>query len=137
MALKGFLHIILARLMEVIDIKPMPEYLDIGLNKRALIYITQNFKDSNLSLETMAEDLQINVNQLSKLFAQKIGIKYNDYLNMFRIRYAQQQMKSTELNITEIAYESGFDSIRTFNRVFKNVNGMTPGEYRRKNGQKP
>ncbi len=57
------------------------------------------------------------------------------YINEFRIREAQKMMSdknNTEMSILRIAYEIGFNSKATFNRMFKTVTGLTPTEYRRR-----
>lgn len=58
-----------------------------------------------------------------------MGIPYITYLNMIRVEHAAEQMKLTGKKLLEIALNSGFNNIRTFNRVFKQITGYTPSEF--------
>ena len=53
-----------------------------------------------------------------------------EYLNQYRLEMASRQLTETELPVTSIALESGFNNISYFNRVFKKKFGVTPKEYR-------
>ena len=54
-----------------------------------------------------------------------------EYMNQYRLEMASRQLAGTELPITSIALESGFNNISYFNRVFKKKFGVTPKEYRK------
>ena len=62
-------------------------------------------------------------------------MSFNDYVNTYRFNTASEMLITTDASITEIAYESGFQSIRSFNNTFKKLSGLSPSEYR-KNGIK-
>ncbi|MBC7959574.1 MAG: helix-turn-helix transcriptional regulator, partial [Vallitaleaceae bacterium] len=66
----------------------------------------------------------------SHVFSRKMGTNLNDYLNSFRLNYAVHLIRTTHKSLAEIYNESGFDSQRTFNRVFKNTYEMTPSKFR-------
>jgi transcriptional regulator GlxA family with amidase domain len=57
------------------------------------------------------------------------GTGFVRYLSIIRISQAADLLTTTDLKITDIAYQCGFSSIRTFNRVFLEVTGYTPTEY--------
>ena len=57
------------------------------------------------------------------------GIDFVTYLNMVRVEKAAELLKGTSLKITDIALRCGFDNVRTFNRVFKEVTGTTPSAF--------
>ncbi|WP_370733789.1 helix-turn-helix domain-containing protein [Paenibacillus dakarensis] len=57
---------------------------------------------------------------------------FRDYINRLRINKALWMLAESKLSILDISYECGFDSIRSFNRVFKQIMNTTPTEYKRK-----
>ncbi|MBQ8003086.1 MAG: AraC family transcriptional regulator [Clostridia bacterium] len=67
---------------------------------------------------------------LSRLFNTKLKDGFNDYLNSLRVRNAIELME-TGKSISECAYESGFENLRTFNRAFKKVMGICPSAWRK------
>lgn len=69
---------------------------------------------------------------LSRVFSGTFHRNFNQYLNDVRINYACFRLENTADTITEIYLDSGFESQRTFNRVFKERFGITPGEYRKR-----
>ncbi|MCL2087924.1 MAG: AraC family transcriptional regulator [Oscillospiraceae bacterium] len=130
LAAKGYIQAIIARLLSVMELHKSEVPVDIGLNKRVLSYIMENFSDSEMSLKRMADDLNVSIPVLCNVFSKKIGINYHDYLNICRVRHAQQLLFDTELTMPSIACESGFNNTRTFDRVFKKITGLTPRAYR-------
>ncbi len=94
-----------------------------------LEYISRHFTE-NISVNTVANDLGYSYQYISKVFNEQIGIKFKTLLNQYRYEYSKQLLLETKKSITEIAYESGFQSIRNFNFVFSSFTGTTPREYR-------
>ncbi len=93
-------------------------------------FIHENYK-SDLSREGLAIAVDMNPNYLSTLFNTYTGKKINDYINGIRIKDARQQLLETNDKIIEVAYDTGFESLATFLRAFKNETGKTPSEYRK------
>ena len=93
-------------------------------------YIAENFRD-NITLQTAAEYLRYNYHYLSKVFNRNVGYSFNAMLNQYRLEYAVQLLEETETPITQIAFESGFQSQRTFNRIFEDSYKVPPREYRK------
>lgn len=71
----------------------------------------------------------------ARLFKQFTNVSYYDYLTRKRIEHAEALLITPDISITEVAMQSGFNSLSTFNRVFKNVKGCTPSEYKGMNRQ--
>ena len=94
-------------------------------------YVAKNFKEE-ISLDKMAYDLGVSKYVLSRLFAKTFRCNFNGYVNGVRLNYAVTALENTHESITTICLESGFESQRTFNRVFKERYKMTPREYRNK-----
>jgi len=130
LAIKGYLYVCVARLLAAIELAPAKIISDTTVSRDVIYYIMKNFSEHKLSLHSMAEDLKLNPSYLSRVFSKQIGIPYSHYVNSYRIKYAQKLLQRGDRSIHDIADESGFDDIRTFNRVFKNVAGMTPSEFK-------
>ena len=94
-------------------------------------YVAKNFKEE-ISLDKMAYDLGVSKYVLSRVFAKTFHCNFNKYVNNVRLNYTSSALENTNDSITEICLEAGFESQRTFNRVFKERYKMTPREYRNK-----
>ena len=70
-------------------------------------------------------------NYIEKLFKNEKGETIFEYIQRLRIEKAKNQLKNTTLTIETIAAKTGFNSSRSFIRVFKKYEGTTPGEFRR------
>ena len=92
-------------------------------------YISQNFKNK-ITLADMAEHFGYNYHYLSRYFHQTFNISFTNLLSSYRLDAALQLLNETDMDITMIALESGFQSIRTFNDFFKSRLGVTPTEFR-------
>lgn len=99
------------------------------LIQKAINFIENNYM-LNITLEDVSTHLNIHPSYFSKFFSKATGITFKAYLNSLRIEKADNLLKSTDDPIIDIAYECGFNSIRTFNRVFKNLRGITPSDLR-------
>lgn len=93
-------------------------------------YIKTHLTDDDLSQNTMAQMAGITPEHFSRVFKNVTGQNYVKWLNMIRIEKAITLFTDKNMSITEIAMLSGFQSIPTFNRVFRDSKGMSPGEYR-------
>lgn len=84
----------------------------------------------NISLDTIAGIAGFSKFHFSRLFKQFTNMSFYDYLNKERIQVAETLLLNHKLSITEVAFQSGFSSIATFNRVFKKFKNCTPTEFR-------
>ncbi|MDR2558656.1 MAG: AraC family transcriptional regulator [Oscillospiraceae bacterium] len=96
---------------------------------RCIEYINQHYRE-DLPLEFVAKIAGFSKFHFTRWFKQFAGVSFYEYLTQVRIRVAESMLANTEVPITEIALESGFQSIATFNRVFKHNKKLTPTEYR-------
>lgn len=87
---------------------------------------------ADLSLKSMAEQLNINASYLSSLFKKEMGVPLTEYVNACRIGHAQILLLSTELPNKTIALQCGISDMHYFSRMFKRMTGMTPKTYREK-----
>ena len=93
-------------------------------------YIIKNFKE-DISLESTAKYFGLNYKYLSRMFKTYSGMGFSDYLNGLRCTYAMSVITNPKYynkNLSEIAFNAGFGSIRNFNRIFKKNYGITPRE---------
>ncbi len=95
-------------------------------------YVNEHYQEP-LTLVSLAKGVGVSPGRLSHVFSEKIGQSFPSYLAHIRLSYAQALLQDTELSVTEIGEESGFESQRSFFRVFQRYHGMTPAEYRNKN----
>lgn len=93
--------------------------------KLLLQRISQSF--AYITFEDAANFMHFSHPYFSKYFRERAGMSFTRYLNMIRIAYAVERLKEGEKTITEISQSCGFNTIRNFNRVFKEFTGYTPG----------
>lgn len=96
---------------------------------RTLEYIRTHYKEG-ISLEKTAEVLNITPEYLSMLFKREMGMNFSVFLKEFRISHAKRLLKSTDMKIYEVAQECGYSNSNYFTKVFKEVTGISPAEYR-------
>jgi two-component system, response regulator YesN len=85
----------------------------------------------NISRETIAGALNVDPILLGTDFKAATGKSLKQYINQLRLDHAYRLLFETQDKIIDIAYEAGFESLRTFNRVFSNAMGDTPSNYRK------
>jgi|UniRef100_A0A0M0KGA2 YesN/AraC family two-component response regulator len=99
--------------------------------KRAEQYMNAHFYQSSLSLETVADSLQVSSAYLSRLFKEQLGITFTHALTKLRIKRAIQLLHSTNLTINEISEKVGYETQHYFSTAFKKVMGVSPNRYRK------
>lgn len=125
---KGLLYTILGKLDEHFILKKSSHFYNSTI-QNLLKYIEVHYHEK-ISLESIAKDLGFSKFYLSRIFSNKIGYQFNDYVNRLRINKAQKLLSETELPVTVIALECGFESQRNFNRIFKELTSLTPTKFR-------
>ena len=100
------------------------------LTYKIVKYIGQNFAEP-LTRSSLAEHFNVSECYISSIFTTKFKMNFRTYLGLIRAEYAAGLIRSTNESFTSISQQAGFDSPRTFNRMFKAAYGQTPGEYRR------
>jgi AraC-like DNA-binding protein len=96
-------------------------------------YVNSHYLEP-LTLSLLSKRFQIHPVQISKWFAEKFGINFVDFLHELRIRHACSLLASSDMPVTEIAFESGFASYSSFLRVFQSIKVTTPKKYRDSRG---
>ncbi|MBQ2604598.1 MAG: helix-turn-helix domain-containing protein [Clostridia bacterium] len=106
----------------------------IGVKKKSLqnikYYLDEHYTEK-IHLDDLAERFYINKFYLTRVFKEQFGITLLSYLDQVRITHAKQLLRFSELTVEEVGRKVGIEEGAYFNRVFKKVEGITPGEYRR------
>lgn len=127
--ISAYFQLIWARLTESAPLVERGTGAD-GLPEKIIGFMTGRFSE-NISLETLSKQFGISRYKASRIFTETIGVPFCKYLNAMRIDKAKGMLQVNRQDILTVAYECGFESQQTFNRVFKEECGMTPREFRR------
>ncbi|WP_167859137.1 helix-turn-helix transcriptional regulator [Paenibacillus cymbidii] len=100
-------------------------------------FVTEHLNDhldTDVSLDWLAEKLNLSAGYLSTYFKEKTGSNYLEYVNQLRIDRAKLLLQSYNMRIQQISEKIGYTNVNSFIRMFKKYTGITPGEYRKKIG---
>lgn len=92
--------------------------------------IQDHYGDQAFSLQSVANELDLSLSYLSRLFKKELELNFTDYLTEVRIREAQKLLLTTDMKNNQIADKVGFYDVGYFSQVFRKKCGMTPSEYR-------
>ncbi len=93
-------------------------------------YIEDHYMEE-ISLNQLAEELEMNASYLSSVFRKETGMTYSDYLIRYRIEHACKLLVETNWSVSEIATQSGYQDARYFSKQFLKQVGLKPSEYRK------
>lgn len=127
---QAYIQIILARSIPCFELVLRENYESDDVIYQTVSYIAKNFKEE-ITLDFMAKDLGVSKYSISRVFSATFHTNFNQYLNEQRVNYAVSLLEYTDMSITDICLEAGFQSQRTFNRVFQEKFKMTPREYKK------
>lgn len=130
LAIKAVLYAVCNEFCEKCSFKP-ERYKHNEPIHQMLQYISERYSEE-ISLEQMAQELGYEKHYLSRVFSTTVKMNIRRYINLYRVDYAKERLVNTSDSISRIAMESGFQSIRNFNRVFSANTGLTPVEYRKR-----
>jgi AraC-like DNA-binding protein/mannose-6-phosphate isomerase-like protein (cupin superfamily) len=102
---------------------------DMAQNVQRLLSHIDNHYQEPLSLEQAAQLMNFSQCHFSRLFRQYTGMNFVTYVNMVRVEKSLERLRSSSGRVVDIAYACGFNNIRTFNRVFRQVTGRSPTEF--------
>ena len=98
--------------------------------RQAKAYIDEDLSNHDLKMSMVAKKFNISSSHFSTVFRQEFGITFRDYLSNIRIDHAKELLRTTNISISEIAYQSGYNDSHYFSSVFKKKTGITPREFR-------
>lgn len=126
--LLGYLSLAMFLMKPLIDAKPAD-----GLNssnfEKICNYCIRNYR-SKISLDILSQELHLSKQRISHIFNQHMGMTLPQYINFLRIGDACHLLTETSDTITKISEDVGFECLRNFNKVFYDINKMTPSEFR-------
>ena len=91
------------------------------------------FTQSSLSIDGLASQIDTSRHHLSQVINEKLNRTYNEYINELRVEEARERLSdpaSLKYTIAAIAHDAGFNSVSTFNEIFKKQYGTTPSQFR-------
>ena len=97
----------------------------------SILEFCENNYTEDISLDSLSKKLGISKSHISHTFSNKLKMNFRDYINSLRLSRSLVLLKEGKLGMTEVSSESGFETIRTFNRAFKKRFNCTPLEYKK------
>jgi Response regulator containing CheY-like receiver domain and AraC-type DNA-binding domain len=104
---------------------------------KAKKYIQENFAQPDISLHTVAEEVNVSPNHFSTIFRQETGETFINYITKIRMEKAKYLLATTSMRTSDVGYEVGYNDTHYFSYAFKRNTGMTPKEFRNKNSTSP
>ena len=101
------------------NIDPIREFLDAHYTEK-------------ISLDTLAEQFFISKFYLTRVFKEQFGVSFNSYVLNLCITKAKQMLRFTAKKLEDIGYQCGLGAPHYFSRIFKQIEGITPSEFREK-----
>lgn len=103
--------------------------------ERDKIFLARRFLDSHfkdkISVAQAAKAVGLSPSRFSHLFKAQTGLSFVQFLNRYRVEKAQDLLKHSSLNVTEVAYDVGFQNLTHFNRIFRKLTGTAPSDLRK------
>ncbi len=126
---KGFLYSLCAEFDKTTD------YREKTKSQEHLLYKIFDFVElhyhDDCSLDILAEKIGYSYSYLSRYFKRMTDMSFNEYVNQYRISKACHILTNSSSSVLQCAYETGYNSLRSFNRNFKLYTNMTPNQYRK------
>jgi AraC-like DNA-binding protein len=92
-------------------------------------YIAKNYMDE-VRLNTLADIAGMSPSAFSRFFKLHTGRNLSEYIIEMRLGYASRMLVDTAKSVAEISFQSGFNNLSNFNRIFKKKKGCSPSEFR-------
>lgn len=97
---------------------------------KVMYYLHDNY-DTDLTLQHVADQFDLSTYQLSRIFKETTDQTFSDYLISYRMKKAMELLESTDTSIKDIADKMRYTNVQNFSRIFKQITGVPPGEYRK------
>ena len=102
-----------------------------NINENSLILQYLGEYHSNVTLDDLSGKFSRSKSHISHMFKKENGMSVRAYCNMLKINDAKNLLRDTELSVTDIAYDTGFDDVSYFMYTFRRETGITPLQYRK------
>lgn len=93
-------------------------------------FIAENFRE-DIDSTDIAAAASVHPKYAMNVFKKSTGMTLNDYVNLMRLSYAQAMLMLDDINVLQVAMDSGFGSLSAFNKSFRKISGMSPSDFRR------
>ena len=103
----------------------------VGLTVKKTIKLIHDYYKDGITLDEIAGRLNITPEYLSAQFQKEVGHNFSTYIRNYRIGKAKQLLVSSNMKVYEVAAEVGYQDSKYFSRVFRQVTGQKPDEYRK------
>jgi len=100
------------------------------LKERIMAYIQNNFTDPDIYADSIAEKFNVSRNYVYSLVRNETGRSLNEYIEHLRMNRAIELLKSTNMLVSDISVECGYNSTNTFYKVFKKIYNVSPSAFR-------
>lgn len=100
------------------------------MRQKLIKYICEHFQDSTLSLTSIADTFNYSESFISKSIREITGTTFSSYVTGLRMEHVKRELTETQRPIREIIESAGYLDPSSFTRKFRNLEGITPGEYR-------
>lgn len=121
--------VIMQRLLEYMSLSASHSRPVEDIGFKIVKYVEEHFTEP-LTLDSIASELSVSKSYVSRVFSKSLNINFRKYLGLLRAEYASTLIRTTNEKFTVIAEMSGFESLSTFNRIFKEIYGMPPKEFK-------
>ena len=92
-------------------------------------YVYSNFKE-HISLDTIAEQVSMTVPAFCRYFKKATGKTFTKLVNEYRVVHATKLLSESQMSITDVCFECGFNNFSHFNKLFKEITGKNASKYR-------
>ena len=127
MEVKGILHLLGGEFLSQAELIPTPKVDNFALD--IFQYIADNF-EQDISLKEIADQRGYNYQYASRIFNRYLDMNFKQVLNQYRAQQTFAMLQDTDLPVSQIGLACGFQSIRSFNQIFRDVFGKTPTQLR-------
>lgn len=100
--------------------------------KRIMDTVAKNYEDPEFTVEKLARQAGVSASKIPGMLKNRFNMNFKQYLNTIRIAEAKRLLRDTDKQIITCAYTVGYNNIPHFNRTFKQFEGISPKEYRKK-----
>ena len=100
------------------------------LVQQVIEYVHLRYMDVNINVSSIADEMEMSISGLSRLFKKKTGQGLLDYIVQVRMEAAKRLLSETQYTLTEVAEQVGLINSNTLIRTFKRYTGKTPGKYK-------
>lgn len=100
-----------------------------SIGEQLVVYVQENYTNSNISQQIIADEFQISRTAVSKIFKETTSVNFIEYLHKLRIAHAKQLIEEGNFDVIDVALKSGYEKEITFKRSFIKYEGVSPREY--------